>query len=187
MTLLLGLVAAALVVGGLSLVVMYNRFVRQRALIDSSWGGVDVELTRRRDLIPNLVRTVEGYADHERALLQALVTAREAAAAHHADGPAALQQLEEQVSRALGQVLVRVEAYPELKASAAFLDLQQQLTETEDRIAAARRFYNLNVGAYDSRVGTFPSNLVARLFHFERRAFFELTDPAARLAPHVQP
>jgi len=187
MTLVLGLVTGAIVVIGLDAAVAYNRFVRQRTLIDSSWGGVDVELARRRDLIPNLVRTVQGYADHERTLLESLVAAREAAAAHHADGPVALQQFEEEVGRVLGQVLARAEAYPDLKASAGFLDLQHQLTETEDRIAAARRFYNLNVGAFNARVGTFPSNVVAGLFHFTTRPFFELTDPAARLAPPVQP
>lgn len=187
MTLVLGLVIGAVVVFGIDVAVAYNRFVRQRTLIDSSWGGVDVELARRRDLIPNLVRTVQGYADHERSLLESLVAAREAAAAHHADGPAALQQFEEEVGRVLGQVLARVEAYPDLKASAGFLDLQDQLTETEDRIAAARRFYNLNVGAFNTRVGTFPSNVVAGLFHFTTRPFFELTDPTDRLAPPVQP
>jgi LemA protein len=187
MTVVLGVVTGALVIAGLSVVVMYNRFVRQRTLIDSSWGGVDVELTRRRDLIPNLVRTVQGYAEHERTLLEALVAARVAAAEHHGDAPAERQQFEEQVGRVLGQVLARAEAYPELKASTNFLDLQHQLTDTEDRIAAARRFYNLNVGAFNTRVETVPSNVVARLFHFEARQFFELTDPTARLAPHVQP
>jgi len=183
---LAGIVGAVLLTG-LSLMVMYNRFVRQRTLIDSSWGGVDVELTRRRDLIPNLVRTVQGYADHERTVLAALVAAREAAAAHSSDAPAERQQFEEQVGRTLGDVLVRVEGYPDLKASSAFLDLQHELTDTEDRIAAARRFYNLNVGAFNTRIGTFPSNVVAGMFHFEPRQFFELTDPVGRLAPGVQP
>jgi LemA protein len=183
------LVAAVLVVvavPALALVVMYNRFVRQRTLIDSSWGGVDVELNRRRDLIPNLVTTVQGYAAHERALLDALVRAREASASHRAAAPAERQQFEEEVGRVLSQVLLRVEAYPDLKASTSFLQLQQELTNTEDRIAAARRFYNLNVGAYNTRVATFPSNVVAGMFGFEPRQFFELTDPAARVAPEVQ-
>src|SRR3954463_6885879 len=116
MTLVLGVVAGILVLAALSVVVMYNRFVRQRTLIDSSWGGVDVELTRRRDLIPNLVRTVQGYAEHERTLLETRVAAGEAAAAHHSDAPAERQQFEEQVGRVLDQVLARVEAYPDLKA-----------------------------------------------------------------------
>jgi LemA protein len=145
-----------------------------------------VELTRRRDLIPNLVSTVQGYAAHERALLDALVRAREASATHRGEPPAERQQFEEEVGRVLGQVLARVEGYPELKASTGFLDLQRELTNTEDRIAAARRFYNLNVGAYNTRVATFPSNVVAGMFHFEPRQFFELTDPAARVAPEVQ-
>lgn len=183
------IVVAVLVVllPAVALIVMYNRFVRQRTLIDSSWGGVDVELTRRRDLIPNLVSTVQGYAAHERALLDALVQAREAAAKHRADAPAERQRFEEEVGRSLSQVLVRVEAYPELKASSSFLELQDELTNTEDRIAAARRFYNVNVSAYNTRVRTFPSNAVASMFHFEVRSFFELTDSAARLAPKVQP
>ena len=187
MTVVVGAVGGVLAIVGLSVVVMFNRFVRQRTLIDSSWGGVDVELTRRRDLIPNLVRTVQGYAEHERTVLETLVAAREAAAAHQADAPAERQQFEEQVGRAIDQVLARVEGYPDLKASAGFLDLQRELTDTEDRIAAARRFYNLNVGAFNTRVATFPSNVVAGLFHFRTRAVFELTDATARLAPHVQP
>ncbi len=169
----------------LSVVVMYNRFVRQRTLVDESWGGIDVELTRRHELIPNLVSTVQGYADHERAVLENLTAAREAATAHKTDAPAERQQYEETVGRALTQVLARVEAYPDLKASQNFLDLQDELTNTEDRIAAARRFYNGNVRAYNTRVATFPSNLVAGMFGFEARQFFEITDANARSAPTV--
>jgi LemA protein len=159
----------------ISVIVSHNRFVRQRALVDESWGDIDVELSRRHDLIPNLVRTVEGYADHEREVLETLVRAREDAAAHRGDRPAARGGLEETVTRALQSVLARVEAYPDLKASASFLDLQRQLTLTEDRIAAARRFYNGNVRSYNPRVGTFPSNLVAGVFRFQARDFFETT------------
>lgn len=181
---ILAVVAVVLIVA-VSVVVMYNRFVRQRTLIDSSWGGVDVELTRRHDLIPNLVRTVQGYAAHEQSVLTALVEAREAATAHSGDAPASRQAFEEQVGRTLGQVLARVEAYPDLKASTNFGQLQAELTNTEDRIAAARRFYNLNVGAYNTRVATFPSNLVAGAFTFTARPFFEITDAAVRAAPQV--
>jgi len=169
----------------LCLVVMYNRFVRQRTLVDESWGGIDLELTRRHELIPNLVETVRGYATHEQATLDVLVRAREAATAHTADRPADRQSYEDAVGGALAQVLVRAEAYPDLKASANFLALQDELTNTEDRIAAARRFYNGNVRAYNTRVGTFPSNVVAGIFGFERRDFFELHDAAARQAPGV--
>jgi LemA protein len=167
----------------LSLVVMYNRFVRQRTLVDESWGGIDVELTRRHELIPNLVKAVQGYADHERVVLENLTAAREAATAHRSDGPAERQLYEETVGRALTEVLARVEGYPALKASQNFLDLQDELTITEDRIAAARRFYNGNVRAYNTRVATFPSNLVAAMFGFEACQFFEITDASARSAP----
>lgn len=177
----LGVVAVAL----LALVVMYNRFVRQRTLVEESWGGIDVELTRRHDLIPALVETVRGYAAHEQATLEALVRARESATAHAGDRPATRSAYEDAVGGALARVLVRAEAYPDLKASANFLALQDELTNTEDRIAAARRFYNGNVRAYNTRVGTFPSNVVAGLFGFERRDFFELHDAVARQVPGV--
>lgn len=176
-----GLVAFLL----LCLVVMYNRFVRQRTLVDESWGGIDVELTRRHELIPNLVETVRGYAAHEQATLDALVRAREAATAHHDARPKERQSYEDAVGGALAQLLVRAEAYPDLKANQGFLALQDELTNTEDRIAASRRFYNGNVRAYNTRVGTFPSNVVAGMFNFERRDFFELLEPAARTAPGV--
>ena len=169
----------------ISLIVMYNRFVRQRTLVDESWGGIDVELTRRHDLIPNLVKTVQGYADFERSVLENLSAAREAATAHKAAGPAERQQYEETVGRTLTEVLARVEAYPDLKASQNFLDLQDELTNTEDRIAASRRFYNGNVRAYNTRVATFPSNVVAAMFDFEARQFFEITDANVRNAPTV--
>ena len=173
--LLIGLAVLLLV----SLTVSRNRFVRQRALVDESWGDIDVELSRRHDLIPNLVATVQGYAAHEREVLDTLVRAREDAAAHRDDRPGAREGFEETVTRALQTVLARVEAYPDLKASANFLDLQRQLTLTEDRIAAARRFYNGNVRSYNTRVRTFPANLVAGMFGFKARDFFELRDQTA--------
>ena len=161
----------------LSLLVMYNRFVRQRALVDESWGGIDVELTRRHDLIPQLVDAVKGYAAHEQQVLSRLVEAREAATAHHDDSPSHRQGYEDSLAGAIQQVLVRAEAYPDLKASQNFLALQGELTNTEDRIAASRRFYNGNVRAYNTRVRTFPSNLVAAAFGFRSREFFELREP----------
>lgn len=169
----------------LSVLVMYNRFVRQRTLVEESWGGIDVELTRRHELIPNLVETVRGYAAHEQAVLDNLVRAREAAAAHHTDQPKQREGYEDAVGGALAQVMARVEAYPDLKASAGFLQLQDELTNTEDRIAAARRFYNGNVRAYNTRVRTFPSNAVAGVFGFDLREFFEIRDQSVRVAPAV--
>lgn len=185
MEIVLGAALGVALLVGLAVVVMYNRFVRQRTTIDASWGGIDVELTRRHDLIPNLVATVQGYATHEREVLVSLTAAREQATAHKTDAPGARQGFEEQVGQQLGVVLARAEAYPELKASANFLQLQQELTRTEDRIAAARRFYNLNVGSYNVRVRTFPSNVIAAWFGFEVRDFFEITDAAVRTVPQV--
>jgi LemA protein len=168
-----------------SLGLMYNRFVRQRQLVDESWGDIDVELTRRHDLIPNLVSTVKGYAAHEQQVLETLTQAREAAVAHKDDSPAPRGDFEDSVETALQTVLARVEAYPDLKASTNFLQLQHELSLTEDRIAAARRFYNGNVRAYNTRVHTFPSNLVAAMFGFHARDFFQLSDPAAAAVPGV--
>lgn len=178
-------VGGLVVVVGLSVVVMYNRFVRQRALVDQSWSGIDVELTRRHELVPNLVETVRGYAAHERSVLAELTRAREQATAHRGDSPAARGAYEDGVGRALDGVLARAEAYPDLRASENFLALQHELALTEDRIAAARRFYNGNVGALNTRVRTVPSNLVAAVFGFTEREFFEVRDPSARAAPHT--
>jgi LemA protein len=169
----------------ISLLVMYNRFVRQRTHVEESWGGIDVELTRRHGLIPNLVETVRGYAAHEQAVLEALVRAREAATAHQADRPKEREGYEDAVGGAIATVLARAEAYPDLKASANFLQLQAELTNTEDRIAAARRFYNGNVRAYNTRVRTFPSNLVAAMFRFRLREFFEIRDQVTAAVPGV--
>ncbi|WP_310963624.1 LemA family protein [Nocardioides terrisoli] len=179
-------IVAVVLVLGLALVVMYNRFVRQRTLVDESWGQIDVELTRRHDLIPNLVRTVQGYAEHERTVLAELTAAREQAQTHRADSPAERAPVEDALGRAVTTVLARAEAYPDLKASANFLELQQQLATTEDRIAAARRFYNGNVRALNTRISTFPSNMVASAFGFTARDFFEVSDPGERAVPSVE-
>ena len=130
---------------------------------------------------------MQGYADHEREVLEQLVRAREAAAAHRGDRPHEREGFEDLVTLALQSVLARVEAYPDLKASATFLQLQRQLTLTEDRIAAARRFYNGNVRSYNTRVQTFPSNLVAKTFRFRLKDFFELQSPSTASAPGVGP
>lgn len=168
--------------------ISYNRFVRQRNLITESWRQVDVELQRRYDLIPNLVETVKGYASHERSVLENVTEARTRAieTARNTDtGP----QAQAQAETALGQALVNLRAvaenYPDLKASGNFVALQQQLGETEDRIAAGRRFYNGNVRAYNTRVQAFPSSIIASMFKFTQAEYFELDDPAARGPVHV--
>jgi LemA protein len=159
----------------------YNRFVRQRQLIDNSWSNVDTELKRRYDLIPNLVSTVKGYASHERTTLEAVIQARAAAVAANGS-PEEQATTENALVGTLRQLLALREAYPDLKASPQFLDLQRQLVVTEDRIQAARRFFNANVRDYNTRVQTFPSALIAKVSKFAARDYFEI-DRAVRDAP----
>jgi LemA protein len=180
----LWLVVAVLVLVALALVVSYNRFVSQRNLVAESWRQIDVELHRRHDLIPNLVETVKGYASHERGVFEAVTEAR-AAAASPGSTPAIQAQQEGVLGQALGRLFAVAEAYPDLKASTNFLELQRQLTETEDRIAAGRRFYNANVRALNTRVESFPSNIVASTFNFTQAEYFEVEDVAIRSAPTV--
>jgi LemA protein len=169
----------------LFVLVSYNRFVAQRTLVEESWSQVDVELQRRHDLIPNLVNTVKGYAGHETSVLQRVTDARAAAFGHRGDAPADRRPYEEELGGALRGLFAVAEGYPDLKASANFLQLQRELTNTEDRIAAGRRFYNGNVRAFNTRVRTFPSNLIASRFGFRAGDFFELSDPAAAQAPSL--
>jgi LemA protein len=172
-----GLIAAGAVVLFvlLSLAISYNRFVQQRNLIRDSWANIDTELRRRYDLIPNLVETVKGYASHERGLLEHLAAVRSVAV--NSTGPPAEQaRVERDLVGTLRQLFVVVEGYPQLKASANFLALQQELAVTEDRIQAARRFYNNNVRDYNRRVQSFPSNVVAGLFTFPSADYFEVEE-----------
>ena len=163
------IVVAVAVLLIVAFITSYNRFVRQRNLVQESWRQIDVELRRRHDLIPNLVETVKGYAAQERTVLTAVTEARGAAMQvmqANAAGVAAQAQAESALGRALGGLFAVAENYPDLKSSQNFLALQQQLAETEDRIAAGRRFYNANVRAYNTRVEAFPSNLIAGQFNF---------------------
>ena len=167
---------AAIVVLVVAVVVSYNRFVAQRHAIDAAWGTVDVELQRRHDLIPNLVEVVQGYAAHERDVLDRVVSLRAQAVAADGDpgvGPAGQARVEDDLGHAVHVVLAVAAAYPDLKASRGFLDLQAQLVETEDRIAAARRLYNIGVMHYNRRVEAVPSNVVAAIAGFARRELFE--------------
>ena len=167
---------------GLGYVTSYNRFVRQRNLVHESWRQIDVELTRRHDLIPNLVETVKGYAAHERTVLEAVTQARGVAvsAATKGSGPATQAPAENALVRSLGGLFAVAENYPTLKADSNFLELQRQLAETEDRIAAGRRFYNGNVRALNTRIEAFPSSIVAGVHHFLPEEYFETNDAAVR-------
>jgi LemA protein len=167
----------------LAFIASYNRFVRQRNLVQESWRQVDVELKRRHDLIPNLVETVRGYATQERTVLESVTQARASAMQTMeatSSGVAAQAQAETQLGRALGNLFAVAENYPDLKSSQNFLALQQQLAETEDRIAAGRRFYNNNVRALNTRVEAFPSSVIAGMFGFTKADYFEVDDPAVR-------
>ncbi|WP_149204540.1 LemA family protein [Actinotalea subterranea] len=177
-------IAVLVVVVLLWAVATYNGFVRLRNLVQESWRQIDVELHRRHDLIPNLVETVKGYAAHERGVFDEVTTAR-AAAANPASGPAAQAANENQLTAALGRLFAVAEAYPQLRASENFSQLQTELTTTEDRIAAGRRFYNANVRELNTKVESFPANVVANMFGFTRAEYFEADDPAVRAVPQV--
>lgn len=163
-------------------VAVYNRLVKQRNRIDAAWSQIDVQLKRRHDLIPNLVETVKGYAAHERETLEAVIAARRQAVA--AQGVEDQAQAENILTGALRQLFALAEAYPDLKANQNFLALQEELSGTEGRIAFARQFYNEQVLAYDNSIEQFPTNIVAGMFNFDPRAYFEVED-AARAVPRV--
>lgn len=167
-------VAAALV---LLVIGVYNRLVAQRNRIDNAWSQVDVQLRRRYDLIPNLVETVKGYATHEQAIFEKVAEARAGAiSAKDVPGQA---KAENMLTGALRQLFAVAEAYPDLKANQNFLALQEELTATEGRIAYARQFFNDSVLTFNNTVQRFPSLIVAKLFGFQTRAFFEIEEGAA--------
>ncbi len=158
----------------LYLVVSYNGLVRLRNRVDNAWSQIDVQLRRRYDLIPNLVETVKGYAAHERQTFEAVTQAR--AAAINAQGVVEQAQTENMLTSALKSLFAVAEAYPNLKANDNFLALQEELTGTEGRIAYARQFYNDSVVTLNTKIQSFPSNVVARSFGFTEREYFEADD-----------
>jgi LemA protein len=167
----------------LALVFIYNRLVRSRMRTLEAWSGIDVQLKRRADLIPNFVNTVKGYAAHERGLFEAVTSAR--SALQQASRPAAAANANARLSETLTHLLALVEDYPQLQASQSFLSLQNELSDIEEKIGYARQFYNRNVLDYNTRIHTFPRMLVAWLFGFYPVEFFEADQPA-RAAVSVQ-
>jgi LemA protein len=153
---------------------MYNSLVRLRQQVDGAWADIDVQLKRRYDLIPNLVETVKGYAGHERDTLERVVQARSAAMA--AQGPAAKAEAEGALAGALKSLFALSEAYPQLQAAGGFRDLQAALSQIEEQVAQARRYYNAVVRDFNTKTETFPSVLVARVFGFTKREFFEVEE-----------
>lgn len=165
-------------------VVVYNGLVRKRNEVDNAWSQIDVQLKRRLDLIPNLVETVKGYATHEREALEAVVTARSHAMAAGAT-PHEQAQVDNEITGALRQLFALAEAYPDLKANQGFVSLQEELANSESRIAYARQFYGDAVEAYNNAIQAIPGVLVAKLFGFGEREYFE-AEVAAREVPKVQ-
>lgn len=165
-------------------IVIYNRLVSLRQAANQAWSDISVQLKQRHDLVPNLVETVKGYATHERGTLEAVIAARNAAVA--ASGPAAQAQAENMLSGALRQLFALSEAYPDLKANTNFLQLQSELSDIENKIAAARRFFNNSVSEYNAATEQFPAVLFAKSLGFTSRQFFEL-DEAERIAVNTAP
>ncbi len=177
------IILALVVLIGIVLIALYNGLVKKRNRVDNAWAQIEVQLKRRRDLIPNLVETVKGYAAHERGTFEAVTQARAAAAG--AQGPAEIAQAEGLLTQALGKLFAVAEAYPDLKASTNFLELQGQLSETENRIAVSRQVYNDTVLTFNNAIQVFPAVLLAGPFGFTKREFYEVEDAAERDVPEV--
>jgi LemA protein len=182
-----GLIILAIVVAVVGYAIfIYNDLVSKRQLKEEGWSGIDVQLKRRTDMIPNLLETVKGYMGHERETLEAVTQARAAATAGANAGPAERSALEGALSGALGKLLAIAEAYPDLKANTTFLEFQSALQNVEDEIQLARRYYNGSVRNLNTAVESFPSNVVANAFKFEKAEYFELENEADRAVPSVK-
>lgn len=175
------LIVGAVVFWGVSI---YNRLVKKRNHVEDGWSGIDVQLKRRHDLIPNIVNVVKKYAEHEQETLEKVINLRNAAQSKHTPGQQGVD--EQKLSQALSGLMVQVEAYPDLKANTNFIDLQQQLQKIEDDIQYARRYYNGAVREYNTAVQSFPSNVVANKYDFREAEFFELENPKHAENPEVK-
>jgi LemA protein len=183
MTIVIIVIVAIVVAAVAYTIATFNGLIRLQNRANEGFSDIDVQLKRRHDLIPNLVETVKGYAAHERQTLENVTAARNAAVA--ATGPEAQAQAENQLTGALRQLFAVAENYPDLKASQNFLELQNEITDTEDKIQAARRFYNMTVRDLNIKVQSFPSSVIANQRGITQRAFFELDEPADREVPSV--
>lgn len=183
-----GVFAAVVVIVVLWLIAGYNKLVRLRVDADNGWSQIDVQLKRRYDLIPNLVETVKGYASHEKETLDAVISARAKAVSTHDSASAGAKEMgmaEGMLTQALGRLIAIAEAYPDLKANTNFMSLQEELASTENKIGFSRQHYNDTVGRYEQARQSFPVNIIAGMFNFNKRDYFEVTEPAAREAPKV--
>ena len=177
------IVLGVVVVLAIYAVVIYNRLVRQRNLMREGWSGIDVQLKRRTDLVPNLIETVKAYAAHERGVFEDLTAKRASSIA--ADSVTGQAAAERALHGSLGRLFAVAEAYPELKANKNFLDLQQQLAQIEDQLQMARRYYNGTVRNLNISIQSFPNNLVAGVLGFHEQPFFELDDRKEAAAPAI--
>jgi LemA protein len=179
-------VIAVIIVIALLVVLLYNGLVRARQMAEEAWSGIDVQLKRRADLIPNLIETVKGYATHEKSTLSEVVELRNRAQAVPAGDVAGRSAAEGLLGQALGRVMALAEAYPDLKANQNFSELQSSLDGIEGEIQMARRYYNGAARDLNIKVESFPSNLLAGPFGFAKRTFFEIDNPADRAVPQVK-
>ncbi len=175
---------AILVVIGLTVAGMYNGLVQLKIRADGAWSDIDIQLKRRHDLIPNLVETVKGYAAHEKGTFENVARYRSAAMAATSTEDRA--QAEGQLTQALRGLLAVAESYPELKANTQFQALQQSLSELEDALQNSRRYYNAVVRDLNTKIQSFPTNIIAGVFNFQLRQFFEIADPTERAVPSVK-
>ena len=182
-----GLIILAIIVAVVGYgIYLYNDLVSKRQLTAEGWSGIDVQLKRRTDLIPNLLEAVKGYMGHERETLEAVVQARAAATSGANASPEERAKLEGQLSGALGKLLAIAEAYPDLKANTTFLEFQQALQTVEDELQLSRRYYNGAARNLNIAVESFPSTVVANAFKFEKAEFFEIENAADRAVPTVK-
>ncbi len=173
------IVGAIVVVLVIVVIVMYNSLVQLKVRVEEAWSDITVQLKRRADLIPNLIETVKGYAAHEKAVFEKVTEARSAVMSATQQGPAVTAKAENMFESALKSLFAVAEAYPDLKANQNFLQLQQELVDTEDKIQASRRFYNGGVRDLNTKIETVPSNIIASMFNFQKREFFEVDDMAS--------
>jgi LemA protein len=176
-------IVGLLVLGALAWILIRNSIIASRNRVEEAWSGIDVQLKRRHDLVPNLVEAVKGYATHERQTFENVTKARSQAMG--AEGVQETAKAESMLSQALGGLRVVAEQYPDLRATENFQQLQQQLSELEDEIQASRRIYNSNVQSYNTKIQQFPVSIVANQGNFEDKEFFEIDDAAEREAPKV--
>lgn len=171
------IILGIIVVLALIIISIYNGLIRLKNRVDEAWSDIDIQLKRRYDLIPNLVSTVKGYAAHEQETLEKVINARNAAMAAQSSGDAeARGQAENALSGTLKTIFALSESYPDLKANQNFLELQRELSDTENKIQASRRFYNGNVRDFNTKIQVFPNNLIASWLKFSARKFFEIED-----------